>query len=373
MTRIPQRLLEFREAITGLNPDQQSIPYSSDSWKNLFQNDPDVNSIVKRFLESISRENVKALGAEAVRDTNSVRRFFIAVMMWGYGTTAYGPYRVKRMLDNRSAEGILRDTLQRVLSGDIQAAYRDFALRGCGPSFMTKYLYFIGLSLNVRPLPLILDSRVAQSLKSMDGDDSGWTEFIKCAVGKRGSINVLPYPDGYIRYIETMDQWAKELGCRADAIELFLFDPPQGLRIDESRRDTDVKQQLRVKESITHTTGVTMQKIANDVFCQHCRLSIKKLKEMSEVEGNGERIETFGRQSFFTLHKVDTEEGTVVMRRSTKKLTALLKIDTLIKVHDLIHSGAVGLDNHQIDEVAHMWGNYLAGLLRHLGCRKLEG
>jgi len=115
-----------------------------------------------------------------------------------------------------------------------------------------------------------------------------------------------------------------------------------------------------------------MKKIANDFFCQHCRLSISKLKEMSE--GEEERFNTFGGKSYLTLYKVDTEEGYVVMKRSTGKLTAPLKIDTLFKVHDLIHSGVVDLDPYQIDDlridgkkVAHMWGNYLGGLLRHLG------
>jgi len=228
--QIPERLSKFKELIVSLNPDNQSIPYNQHLWQLSLQEDPDLAKIIEIFPNTITRSDLKNLGSEAVRDSNSVRRFFIAVMMWGYGTTNYGPYRVKKMLANGAAEGILRGALQRIVDGNVQVAYRDFRLPGCGPSFMTKYLYFVGLSIDMIPLPLILDSRVAESLIIVMHDEGlSHTDFLKYSVDKKGRKNVQRYPEGYTRYVTLINEWAKELGCRADAIELFLFDPPPRL------------------------------------------------------------------------------------------------------------------------------------------------
>jgi hypothetical protein len=225
---IPKKLSIFREEIKILNPNAQSIPYDMDSWKHRFTDDLDVTSIIQRFPDAITRKNIKGLGDETKYNRENARKLFIAAMIWGYGTTAYGPYRVRAMLDNELANMILGDTIQKIVERDIKTAYRDFELRGCGPAFMTKFFYFIGLSANVKPLPLILDSRVAQSLILLLKDEGLYpTDFVKFSVNKNGRINVSRYPDGYIRYIELMDEWSQELGCHADAIEFFLFNPPQ--------------------------------------------------------------------------------------------------------------------------------------------------
>lgn len=122
-----------------------------------------------------------------------------------------------------------------------------------------------------------------------------------------------------------------------------------------------------------HEKEVVMRRTGMDFSCEHCRFSLKNLQEMAELGGKKEAFYTFGGRVKMNLYSVDTENGFIVMRRSTGKLTEAypLKIDALIRVHDLIHSGEVDLDPHQIDEIIHMWGNYTAGLLRHLGCRKL--
>jgi hypothetical protein len=33
----------------------------------------------------------------------------------------------------------------------------------------------------------------------------------------------MKYADGYFQYVETMNRWAEELGCRPDSIEKWLF------------------------------------------------------------------------------------------------------------------------------------------------------
>lgn len=66
------------------------------------------------------------------------------------------------------------------------------------------------------------------------------------------------------------------------------------------------------------------------------------------------------------------------MRRSTGEFTRELSISALIHVHNLVHSGEIDLDPHEIDDLringkkeTYQWGNYIAALLRHMRCRKI--
>lgn len=99
---------------------------------------------------------------------------------------------------------------------------------------------------------------------------------------------------------------------------------------------------------------------------------------MAELGGEKEMFTTFGGQNLMNIYEVNIEGNFIKMRRSTGKITqGGLRIDILVKIHSAIHNGEIDLDPHSIDDfkiedrkVAHMWGNYAAGLLKHLGCRK---
>jgi hypothetical protein len=115
-----------------------------------------------------------------------------------------------------------------------------------------------------------------------------------------------------------------------------------------------------------------------ELSCEHCRFSVMELREMAELGGRKEKFYTFGGRRRMNIYKVDSENGYITMRRSTEKFTSELSLNTLIRVHNSVHSGDVDLDAHEIDnlringrKVVHMWGNYIAGLLKHLGCRKI--
>jgi hypothetical protein len=240
---IPKRLAKFREEIKVLNPNAQSVSYNMDFWKYWFPDDLDVAAIIQRFPEAITRQDIKSLADETTYNRENARQLFIATMIWGYGTRGYGPYRVKKMLDDKLANIILSDTIQKIVEGNIIAAYRDLKLPECGPAFMTKFFYFIGLSVNMKLLPVILDSRVAQSLILLMQDEGLHpTDFVRYSVSKNARISVSRYPDGYIRYIELMNKWAQELNCHADAIELFFFNPPMEFLSTEVIKNVGTKQ-----------------------------------------------------------------------------------------------------------------------------------
>ncbi len=125
--------------------------------------------------------------------------------------------------------------------------------------------------------------------------------------------------------------------------------------------------------------GLTIERLNEDFSCEHCRFSIKTLKEMAEIGGGKEMFSTFKRlDNLMNIYEVNTESGYVVMRRSTGKFTRELSINALIQVHNLVHSGEIDLDPHEIDDLkidgkkeTWQWGNYIASLLRHLECQKI--
>ncbi len=123
---------------------------------------------------------------------------------------------------------------------------------------------------------------------------------------------------------------------------------------------------------------VPMNTFNDSYSCQHCRFSVKKLKQMAEIGGNKEMFETWGKRKRINIYEVNTDRGHLVMRRSTGELTRQLRIDALIRIHNSVHSGEIGLDPHEIDYLeldgkreTFKWGNYTASLLRHLECKMM--
>ncbi|MEV6114926.1 hypothetical protein AB0L59_21010, partial [Streptomyces sp. NPDC052109] len=74
------------------------------------------------------------------RDPDSLRDLFVAVMIWGSGTTnGRGPRYTESALSDARMPTVLRTTREAVRDGDLSEAYRQFALKGVGRSFFTKW------------------------------------------------------------------------------------------------------------------------------------------------------------------------------------------------------------------------------------------
>lgn len=71
------------------------------------------------------------------------------------------------------------------------------------------------------------------------------------------------------------------------------------------------------------------------------------------------------------IAEVDENAQTIRMKRSTGKITWTLDCQKLNGIHDLVHRGEISLDQYEIDKIIPTWGNYITGLLRYLGCRKI--
>jgi hypothetical protein len=216
---IPVRLLAEKSAL--LVPDNHRVSFYASTWLNRFANDRDLNELIQKYPQQISRAEIADLANQVLAGSENVRKVFLATMIWGYGTVGYGAYRTSMMLSDTDSQRIIEESFRLVSIGKYIDAYKMFALPKCGAAFFTKYFYFVGLGTNVSPLPLILDSVVANSLVQLGIDIARLARFTKNTSGRITSIG--KYADGYSQYVEMMNHWANEIGCRPDSIEKWLF------------------------------------------------------------------------------------------------------------------------------------------------------
>lgn len=228
MKNVPPQLVEHQTELQQLDPldaTAQAIEYQAPHWAaHIGADDVDLAFLVHKYPGAITRGDLADLArtTQAQREPASARRLFLGVMLWGYGTVGYGPYRTARMLNAPNAARILRSTLDCIRNGAIRRAYEQFNLPMCGSAFFTKYFYFAGLGCDLRVSPLILDSLVMNELKQWLKLDV--TRFARFSRNEKGAISVVGRDAArYDHYVETMNRWASDLRCRPDSIELFLF------------------------------------------------------------------------------------------------------------------------------------------------------
>ena len=152
------------------------------------------------------------LGAAA--DAQSAETAFVAIMTWGFGTVGYGRWRTQRILiDTPNASARLAAAARTLAEDGASAAYerlashKDCGLRGLGPAFGTKYIYFIQPR-DQAVRALIFDRLVADWLgreTNLGLSAGAWSVAM------------------YARYLDAMHAWASSLGCQPDDVETCIF------------------------------------------------------------------------------------------------------------------------------------------------------
>jgi DNA-binding response OmpR family regulator len=96
-----------------------------------------------------------------------------------------------------------------------------------------------------------------------------------------------------------------------------------------------------------------------------CSFSWEKIKEMKDNQ-----IEFWAGDGFSRLRIVDVSERerSIYMITREGKKTWPLDFQKLEEVHDKIHQREIALLAYEIDRYIPTWGNYVSGLLKHLGC-----
>ena len=197
----------------------------------------------------ISRGDVLDIGERVRKGTSPATELLVTSFVWGWGTTGFGPSRLRGILD--AAGESLEPSLQRALAAafketdapdpiagyaylyggymtnesDTRAApgTQEWArLWGYGPAFFTKLLYF------AVPEALILDNRLANAVHDL----SGLPRLVNSAGRSR------PWtPYRYAVYLHWMRQTAAAVGVEPELLEVTMFQPPRDIADEHDAAD----------------------------------------------------------------------------------------------------------------------------------------
>jgi len=303
---LPKYLREHRADILAVFQNASGWGYDPEKWQEDFENDKvtstDLNIIVQKCPEKISRSDVRYFGLQTQSGGHAeIRRLFLACMIWGWGNRGRGRRNTENSLSNLRFKGaLLKKTMERIKNGEILEAYKRFELPYCRPAFFTKFFYFVGLSYDIRPLPVILDTNVAKFLEFLDRQE-GYDLFkllVKVNRDKKRQISsIRSYPEGYIRYIYCMDDWAKELGCRADNIEYYMFKEgkklARSMKVQTDRQNNEeinkMSPEQEERETDDGTKRLPLDKVR--VFAEEKRLyAVRDYIQELRVVGGGYQL-----------------------------------------------------------------------------------
>src|SRR4030043_1956822 len=107
---------------------------------------------------------------------------------------------------------------------------------------------------------------------------------------------------------------------------------------------------------------------SSDLHPHGCSFGWEKIKEMKDNQ-----IEFWAGDGFTRLRIVDVNERdeTIYMITREGKKTWPLDFQKLEEVHNRIHRREIALLAYEIDKAIPMWGNYVSGLFKYLGCEEV--
>ncbi len=161
---------------------QESIGWSSKTWLKWFQMGSPEGVVLQGLVgQPLSRSSIldTAEGLINLPDDQrklGVEHLFLRSQVWGFGTVGYGAYRTSRIMSLREFKPTISRAFEVLHDEGAVVAYESMRpggenyLRGLGPAFATKFLYFAGYRLLPPKAlkPLILDSLVGAALHTAE-------------------------------------------------------------------------------------------------------------------------------------------------------------------------------------------------------------
>lgn len=215
LVEVPDRLRVLVEKDREAPVQQPTVAVDYERWcRRLVAHE----QVVRALPAKLDRASVRDFVLNCGNGPDGAVRAFIATQIWGYGTTGYGPFRLREALSHSDLPLALVQAKERLCLGEPVEAFRalcvDQKIPWTGTSFGTKYLYFTD------PLgkALILDRIVA-----------GWLQTHAGLVvrGQRDAQH-------YANWLVHAESWAQELRLTPDRVEMLIF--TDGLGEDSSWR-----------------------------------------------------------------------------------------------------------------------------------------
>ena len=144
---------------------------------------------------------------------------FVLAMIWGYGDTSYGPYRLDKILEEKRNIELIKNAIKEMnLKPDYSTAFKNLKeVKGLGISYVSKVMYFAGrgLSHEAYEYPLIFDKMVSKAILDLIIDDKELLNWF--LISPNTSYQT------YLAYNSLLHKTAKEYNVAADWIEYQLF------------------------------------------------------------------------------------------------------------------------------------------------------
>lgn len=203
---------------------QGAFGWNPEAWRSALGDLVDIGSVIDELPKKVDRDDIRRFVQEEL-SRNRPLSAFVAAMIWGHGTTGYGPIRVRWILTGErrggtNGPGTLLETIPTKLEDGARlvredgplAAFRwmnnEGRIKYLGSAFFTKWLYFASAvnGVNDPAAAPILDRQVAKWLATN---------------GVQG-IRV-DRTSSYQRYLELLDLWGKETDRSRVQIEQAIF------------------------------------------------------------------------------------------------------------------------------------------------------
>lgn len=209
--------------IRKLNVNEHYVDCAYSYWIQEFESCAPISNQISQIQEILggrfNRADVVALYRKKDID---IKTKFLAAMIWGHEAPegsrrdTRGPWKVRMMLESDN----ISETLRSVGIGTSDEVLRSYSkmkknIDRCGPSFLTKHLYFLGKSNGNSSYPLIFDDRVATGLVRLSLDNSRCLDVV--------SIHAAAKKTAYAKYLEFAERQASAISCDLDMIEYYLF------------------------------------------------------------------------------------------------------------------------------------------------------
>ena len=238
---LPKYLADHAAEIAQCMAAAKPAEIDKQKWINYFAGDSnllaDLDYLFRSYTDpnnsgiaKLTRPELTKLAEKALKgDRKEIRRFYLAMMMWGWEFNQLrGCDFVNRGISDPEFDNILKNAVNLVKHNELKEAYEAFSLPGCRSAYFTKLFYFLGCALKLKPLPVILDTNVVKFLHFIDKLEGTQlvSTFADATIkqGKRGlTVSIDEFADGYLKYLKAVDNWADKLGCISDDIECFMF------------------------------------------------------------------------------------------------------------------------------------------------------
>lgn len=189
---------------------QRAFSWPRERWTGWLSGIAGSAQLLDSLPNTVDRTSTAAAVDACVR-RGAFAEAFIGCMIWGHGHTGYGPYRTACILSgseepsgkpvDTTVVSRLRTSVEQFNTGGSMEAYRylnnEGHIRGLGPAFFTKWLYFI--SAGNTPYG-------AQAAPVLDDLVTGWLRTHASIPLQQGKTS------DYAKYVELLDYWGEAHG-----------------------------------------------------------------------------------------------------------------------------------------------------------------